>query len=178
MGKYCKIEGMEKVIQGFHKAEGKYSKTPAVDAVVGFTQSYALYVHEDMEAQHPNGGQAKFLEQPMRQYRSELLDMVAESLKKGITLDLALLKAALRLLREAQKLCPVKTGALRASGFAALEKDLANAITSAQARTAAQNQSYAEDDSGDVSGGGANSLDDGGGDGSPDSGGSDNSDYG
>jgi len=29
---------------------------------VRYNADYSLYVHEDLEAQHPNGGQAKFLE--------------------------------------------------------------------------------------------------------------------
>jgi hypothetical protein len=34
---------------------------------ISYNTEYAIYVHEDLEAFHPNGGQAKYLEQPLRQ---------------------------------------------------------------------------------------------------------------
>lgn len=42
---------------------------------VGYTASYAVFVHENLEANHPIG-QAKFLEQPARDMRQELLETV------------------------------------------------------------------------------------------------------
>lgn len=99
----------------------KAKKDSAAAVTVGFTQSYAVYVHENLEARHPVG-QAKFLEQPARELSSTLGEIVAELLSKGKTMSQALLVAGLRLQREAQQLCPVDTGALKNSAFTRLEK--------------------------------------------------------
>lgn len=39
--------------------------------------SYALRVHEDLDAKHPNGGKAKFLEDPVRAYGADNFKRVA-----------------------------------------------------------------------------------------------------
>jgi hypothetical protein len=90
---------------------------------VGFTQSYAIYVHENLEAKHTNG-QAKFLEQPYREMTDsgELLQIVKDTVRGGGSLEQGLLKAGLALQRAAQLLTPVLTGALRNSAFTRLEK--------------------------------------------------------
>ena len=87
--------------------------------VVGYTQAYALYVHENLEAKHKEGKQAKFLEAPARQLSSsgELGRIVAEAKKAGKTLAQGLLLAGLRIQRESQRIVPIDTGALRASAF-------------------------------------------------------------
>lgn len=41
--------------------------------------SYAVRVHEDLSASHPNGGKAKFLEDPVRDYGSSRFRRVAET---------------------------------------------------------------------------------------------------
>lgn len=40
---------------------------------------YAVRVHEDLDAKHPNGGKAKFLEDPVRAYGNERFSRVAET---------------------------------------------------------------------------------------------------
>lgn len=40
---------------------------------------YAVRVHEDLTAKHPNGGKAKFLEDPVRAYGSSNFKRVAET---------------------------------------------------------------------------------------------------
>lgn len=87
---------------------------------VGYTQSYAVYVHEDLTAFHETG-EAKYLERPARELGPELTRIVVEELKRGRTMAEALLKAGLRLQRESQLLVPVDTGALRNSAFTRLE---------------------------------------------------------
>lgn len=92
--------------------------------VVGFTQNYGLWVHENLEARHPVG-QAKFLEQPARELSNsgELGSIVRTSVEKGRPLADGLLLAGLRLQREAQLKTPVDTGALRASAFTRREDE-------------------------------------------------------
>lgn len=41
--------------------------------------SYAMKVHEDLSAFHPNGGKAKFLEDPVRDYGARNFKRVAET---------------------------------------------------------------------------------------------------
>jgi hypothetical protein len=43
----------------------------------GASAEYAVIVHEDLDAQHPNGGQAKYLEVPMLQRTQDLAARLA-----------------------------------------------------------------------------------------------------
>jgi len=47
---------------------------PSVE--VGFSAFYALYVHEDMEANHPRGGEAKFLQKTFVYNRKEIMAII------------------------------------------------------------------------------------------------------
>lgn len=49
--------------------------------LVGYTASYAIYVHENLEARHKPGKIAKFLEQPMRENADKIVGIVAGSVK-------------------------------------------------------------------------------------------------
>jgi len=117
-----KIEGLKDVSRALGSASRKYggrSGNPSV--IVGFTQKYALKVHEDLKTPH-RVGQAKYLEQPARELEKELRQLIAAAMKAKATLSKALLVAGLRIQREAQLLVPVDTGALRASAFTRYEK--------------------------------------------------------
>lgn len=89
---------------------------------VSYATDYAVYVHEDMEANHPNGGQAKYLEQPAREMRADLMEGVKEDIRRGLNLEQALLRAGLKLQAASQKLVPVDTGTLRASASTEIVK--------------------------------------------------------
>ena len=52
--------------------------SPKVEII--YTAEYALTIHEDLTLKHPNGGQAKYLEQPMTDHQGELV----ETIKKRI----------------------------------------------------------------------------------------------
>lgn len=103
------------------KLKGRERKYDGPAVRVGYTQVYAIYVHEDMEAHHPVG-QAKYLEQPVRTMVSEISAVVNAALARGATLTQALLMGGLRLQRESQLLVPVDTGALKGSAFTRLEE--------------------------------------------------------
>lgn len=45
--------------------------------------NYAWRIHEDLSLNHPNGGQAKFLEQPLREHHNYLLSIIKENVKKA-----------------------------------------------------------------------------------------------
>jgi hypothetical protein len=95
---------------------------PDVTVVVSYSAEYAVHVHENLDMSHPNGGQAKFLEQPAREMRKELQQGLREDVKRGMSVEAALYKAGLKLQAASQKLVPVDTGILRASAQTTLEK--------------------------------------------------------
>ena len=51
---------------------------------VRFNQRYAAVQHERMDFNHPRGGQAKYLEQPLEQNRSRYLEHVAAAIRREI----------------------------------------------------------------------------------------------
>jgi hypothetical protein len=95
-------------------------KDPSV--IVGYTADYAIYVHENLQANHPNGGQAKYLEQPARELRTQLMEIIKRAIKQRSTLEQALLVAGLHLQGESMKLVPVDTGMLKSSAFTRVVK--------------------------------------------------------
>lgn len=114
-----KIEGLEKVITALRNRAAKSAKGDDVSVTVGFSQGYALYVHENRQAYHPVG-RAGYLLDVARELQSELGWIVATALARGKTVGQALLLAGLRLQRESQKNVPVDTGALKGSAFTRL----------------------------------------------------------
>ena len=96
--------------------ENTKRNTPITFAII-FTAVYAVYVHDDLEAIHKTG-QAKFLEQPLRQYAKEITRRVKELLKQKRTLKQAILEIAQWFLENIVKpLVPVDTGNLRDSAI-------------------------------------------------------------
>lgn len=64
--------------------EAESGSNPSV--IVGFEEEYAIFVHENLEAHHPVG-QAKFLEQPLKEnadkYVGHVRDKVQELIDKS-----------------------------------------------------------------------------------------------
>ena len=52
------------------------------DVVVGYVADYAVYVHEDLQARHQPGKQAKYLEQPARQNRTAILKIIKDEARR------------------------------------------------------------------------------------------------
>lgn len=48
---------------------------------IGFSASYAVFVHENLEARHPNGGQAKFLESALNDTASGAITRIGNRIK-------------------------------------------------------------------------------------------------
>ena len=115
----AKVEGVNRLMAKLQALTMKAVKESGQDAIVGFTANYAIYVHENLQAHHPVG-QAKFLEDPLRELTPELRTMIVEDLIAGRTVAQAIYRAGLRLEREAKLRCPVNTGNLRDSGFTKL----------------------------------------------------------
>ncbi len=118
------VEGLlslTKKLEAMKRQARAGTKGGKVVVKVGYTQNYGIWVHEDLTANHPNGGQAKFLEVPFREMIPRVPALLAKFQKEGKTLAEALLLVGLELQAESQKLVPVDTGALRASAFTRLE---------------------------------------------------------
>lgn len=85
---------------------------------VGYRAPYTIYQHENLNYNHPNGGQAKFLEQPARQLRGAMKQLVRQFMqKKKRSLEQGTLAAGNMLLEASKPLVPVDTGFLRNSGY-------------------------------------------------------------
>lgn len=91
---------------------------------VGYTAQYAIYVHENLEADHKEGTQAKFLEQPYKELTNNgvLQSIIHRVTARTKSLEQGLLAAGNRLQRESQRIVPVDTGFLKSSAFTRLEK--------------------------------------------------------
>jgi hypothetical protein len=114
------VHGEGKVLASLRAKSLKGVRKSTVRVI--YDTPYALYVHEDLTANHPNGGQAKFLEEPFRIHRRTMVEMVSQSLLRKKALDEALEKAGKFLLGQSLPLVPVDTGALRDSGHVVVER--------------------------------------------------------
>lgn len=85
---------------------------------VGYRAPYAVKQHEDLTLNHPNGGEAKFLERPVREMRAQMRATVRFWLKKKKrSLEDGTLAACNQLLEASKKRVPVDSGFLRDSGY-------------------------------------------------------------
>ncbi len=48
---------------------------------VGYVAAYAIFVHENLDAKHAEGKQAKFLEAPVREQAKRILEIVRDEAK-------------------------------------------------------------------------------------------------
>lgn len=130
------LEKLRKYIQE-HKAEDR------VEIHVGFTQRYAFEVHERTDIPH-KVGQAKFLETASRTSYGKVQQEIRKS---GQDVAAGLVRGALLIQREAQKLTPVDTGALKASAYTAFSQEADEVASqrfreSETKRIAAQGRTY------------------------------------
>lgn len=118
------VQRLDSVVRRLRKRAARTRRDLNTSVVVGYTTSYAVYVHEDLVARHAYGTQAKFLEAPAIRMRNDrtLSDIINKKLRSGASLGTALLAAGKKLQIESQKIVPVDTGALRASCFVRVEK--------------------------------------------------------
>ena len=81
---------------------------------VGYSAPYAVYVHEDLNANHPNGGQAKYLSTPSRDpnIRRQMRAAVKAKLLAKRSLEEGVIDAGNILLAASIPLVPVDTGFL------------------------------------------------------------------
>ena len=130
------VKGFDKVQQLIVQHERQLKPDQENIVEVGFTQTYALIVHEDMEMNH-EVGQAKYLEQPSRVGKEMIGKVIATTISKGGSIQQGL-EAGGRVLEVlAKELTPVDTGALRLSTYVAPESSADEAAKSAFDRSEA-----------------------------------------
>lgn len=138
-----KVIGIEEVNAKLQALANRSMKKDNGTVVVGYTQRYAIYVHE-VQARHKEGKQWKFLEAAVRRLAPQIPKIVetvywySQSLVKG------LIVAGLRIQRDSMKIVPIDTGALRASAYTAVEKAAPAAAAAALARAEAREAAVKE----------------------------------
>jgi hypothetical protein len=128
-----KVEGLTTLKANLERLAKKSKQQDDGAVIVGYTQSYAVPVHEK-PASH-KVGQWKYLETPAREMSKTIQSIVAEVVARGKSLLKGLLVAGLRLQRESQQIVPVDTTALRASAFTAIESEADAAAAIARAKS-------------------------------------------
>lgn len=104
---------------------------PQVTIVVGYSQSYALEVHERTDIRH-KVGQSKYLEAAARNNTSDIQNTLRQSPRDKLAENM--LKAGLLIQRESQQLVPVDTSALKASAFTCIEEELDQVASEARSK--------------------------------------------
>ena len=127
------VIGIDKVNAELKKIASRSNQKDMGNVIVGYTQYYAVYVHE-RQAKHKEGKQWKYLEAPLRRLAPEIPKIVATIYMYSNSLIKGLLVAGLRIQRESQEIVPIDTSALKASAYTAREELASAAAIAAQAR--------------------------------------------
>ena len=104
------ITGIDSLQKKIEKLRKRYGGDKYVTVIVGYEAQYAAKLHEDIEMKYagkprPSGigvywgphGQAKFLEQPAREYARDYARIVEAVLARGGTMEQALVAAGTQL---------------------------------------------------------------------------------
>jgi hypothetical protein len=134
------IQGITQLVEKLRNMAAKARKDSDAVVAVSFTAEGAIYVHEMMEPKtlgqgvpRPSGlGEfwgppqygPKYLENTVRELANtgELKRIIAEGLRRKLTMAQTLVIAGLRVQRDSQERVPVEYGQLRASAQTVLEK--------------------------------------------------------
>lgn len=131
-----RIEGLTKLVQQLGDRFDKARREKDLAVVVGYTQNYALVVHE-VQAKHMVG-QWKYLETPARARAEQIGKRVAQVTKATGSLEMGLIQGGLLLQRISQdEFVPVDLGPLKASAYTATERDAPAAAAKAFAKSEA-----------------------------------------
>lgn len=134
-----KVSGIDRLRRKLkRKQRDLRSSAPKENVEVGYTQSYALAVHE-VPANHDPGKRDKYLTGPLRDEEQNIRRVIAEETRQN---DLAtgLLMGALYLQRKSQEVVPIDTGALKASSYTAVHDEAAEVAQKAFERSEAIRQ--------------------------------------
>lgn len=109
-------EAFSRVANNIKRIKENAKRDKKITFAIVFNAPHAVHVHEDLEMPHPNGGQAKYLEQPLREHATEISQMIKTLVKQGRTLRQAILITANWFLQNyVIPLVPVDTGELVSS---------------------------------------------------------------
>jgi hypothetical protein len=144
-----KVEGVDRLVEALKRVARKYLPSAGTvrgrSVIVGYTASYAVHVHENLEAAHgqeynvkhaqhygprskkagelvvqrgPNQ-QAKFLEKPARELTNDgtLKGVFNDAIQGGADFQQALYLTGLAIQRSSQEIVPYVTGNLHGSAF-------------------------------------------------------------
>ncbi len=114
------VTGVKDVIGMLQRSKKQIG--PSESVTVGFTQRYAIYVHE-IKKNYRVGGW-KYLETPARDHANDIAKSIANAFKRTKDLKKSLFIGGLLLQRYAQESVPVDTSALKASAFTCNTKDV------------------------------------------------------
>jgi hypothetical protein len=131
--KTTKIIGIPELNAKLRALANRSMKQDTGAVVVGYTQHYAVYVHE-IPMRHKEGKVWKYLEDPFRRLAPEILGIVEKVYWATGSVLKGLLVAALRIQRESMKIVPIDTGALRASAYTSTEYGREAAVLKSQKR--------------------------------------------
>lgn len=117
MPNIVQVKGVQAILNALKKEGLKRAKTTGT-VTVGYTQKYALAVHETNRA-YKNGRLWKYLEIPTRQLSNSgaLTALIRKTALATGNITTGLKIGALRIQKESMKIVPLDTGALRASAF-------------------------------------------------------------
>jgi hypothetical protein len=78
-------QGLAPVLTSELERTGTASVDPAgLQAAASFDGDHAVIQHEALDFEHPHGGQAKYLEQPMHTERDVMLGLIAEPVRRAL----------------------------------------------------------------------------------------------
>jgi hypothetical protein len=89
---------------------------------IQYDAEHAIPVHEILDAIHAPPTQAKFVEQPFRELRKDMVNHIGQQFSRGRTFRQGLRGAIDKVFHVTQILVPVDTGELKASGRVVREK--------------------------------------------------------
>lgn len=112
------VLGLKAVLKAFSE---EMRKARPVTVSVGYTQAYALVVHERLGVNHPTGN-AKYLEGPARRNAAEIRQTIHDTYARTRDMVKSVTYGGLLLQRLSQQECPVDTGALKNSAFTRVEE--------------------------------------------------------
>ncbi len=114
------LQGTRKFSANIKRLKNQVRETKNAAVVVGFSQRYAIFVHEHIPANATyRVGRSKYLESTSREFSEVLGQDIVRGVKAGRPLLEVLLETGQVLLNATKEVTPLKTGALRASGFVA-----------------------------------------------------------
>lgn len=69
---------------GSVSAKGSAPEAERLEGIVSFSTPYAVRQHEELSYKHPQGGQAKYLEEPFSKNQDKYIKNLSESVRKSV----------------------------------------------------------------------------------------------